>query len=85
VGKESDLPLQFGAQGFRPVNMQLCRSPQQAEGRNHAYQTKAMITMQMGDKHMTELRKPYAAFAQLHLSTLSAVEHQHLVAHLNDL
>ena len=36
------------------------------------YQTKAMVTVQMGDKHVTELRKPYAAFAQLHLSTLNS-------------
>jgi hypothetical protein len=41
--------------------------------------------MQMGDKHMTEFRETHPALTQLHLRALCTIEHQHLVAHLDDL
>ena len=83
VGKEADLTLQLGAQGLRCMDMKTRRTPQQSEGGNHAYQTKAMITVKMGDEDMTQLGKPHTTPTQLHLRTLSTVEHQHLIAHLH--
>jgi len=41
--------------------------------------------MQMGDKHMTEVGESNPAFTQLHLSSLSTIQHQHLFSHFDHL
>jgi hypothetical protein len=43
--------------------MQFCRTPQKSEGRNHTYQSEAMVTMQVGNKHMAEFGKAHPALA----------------------
>ena len=65
--------------------MQRGRTSYQTEGGNHANQSETMVTMQMSDKHMTQLRKAYLTAPQLHLRTLRAVEHEDLPSHLDHL
>jgi hypothetical protein len=67
------------------MNMQPSCAPQQSEGRDHADKSKTVVTMQMGDKHMTELREAHPAFTQLHLRAFCTIEHQHLITHLYNL
>jgi hypothetical protein len=85
VGKEADLTIQLSAQGLRSMDMQTSRAPQQPEGGDHAYQTKTMVAMKMGDEDMTQLGKAHMTLAQLHLGALGTIEHQHLVTHLHHL
>jgi len=85
VGEEADLTIQLSAQGLGSMNMQTSRTPQQSEGGNHAYQTKTMVAMKMGDEYMTQLGKTHMTLAQLHLGALGTIEHQHLVTHLHHL
>ena len=67
------------------MHMQTGRAPQQSEGGDHADESEAVVTMQMGDKHMTEFREAHPAFTQLHLCALCTIEHQHLITHLDHL
>ena len=85
MGKELDLPIEFGAQCLWRMNMQTGCTPQQAKGRDHADESETVVAMQMGDKHMTELREAHPAFTQLHLRALGTIEHQHLITHLHHL
>ena len=65
------------------VDMQLCRTSQETEGRNHAYQTEAMVTMQVRDKHMTYFREMHTQPAQLQLSTLATIHHKQFITQFN--
>jgi hypothetical protein len=67
------------------MHMQTGRAPQQSEGGDHADESEAVVTMQMGDKHMTEFGESNPAFTQLHLSALSTIQHQHLFSHFDHL
>ena len=83
--KELDLSFEFRTQSLWCMDMQASRTPQQTEGGDHANESEAVVTMQMGDKHMAELREAHSAFTQLHLRALGTIKHQHLVTHLNHL
>ena len=85
VCEESDLLLQNGAQLLRRVDVERCRPSHQSEGGDHANQSEAVVAVQMGDKDMPQLRETDTASAELHLRTLSTVEHQETVAHLHQL
>ena len=85
VGKEGDLFLKDRPQGLRGMDMERSRTPHQSEGGDHAYQSEAMVTVQMGDKDMSQLREADATSAELHLRPFSTVEHQEPVAHLHQL
>ena len=85
VGIELELSVQFLAQFFRCMHMQLSRTSQQTKSRNHANQAKAVIAMQVGNKHMTELIKTHPALSQLHLGTLGTIKHQYLLAYFYNL
>ena len=85
VGEELDLSFEFRAQRRWRMHMQTSRAPQQSEGGDHADKSEAVVTMQMGDKHMTEFREAHPAFTQLHLCALCTIEHQHLITHLDHL
>ena len=85
VGEEGDLLLKDRPQILRGVDVERSRSAHQSEGRDHAYQTETMVAVQMGNKDMTQLRETDTASTELHLRTLSTVEHQETVAHLHQL
>ena len=85
MGEESNLIVQHGAQCLRGMDMKGSSTTQEAEGGYHPYQTKAMVTMQMGDEHPTEFGEVQMAFPHLRLCSLSAVEHQQPVPHLYEL
>jgi hypothetical protein len=65
--------------------METGRAPQQAKGGDHTDESETVVTMQMGDKHMTEFRETHPAFTQLHLRAFCTIEHQNLIAHLDHL
>jgi hypothetical protein len=85
VTEHVELRLKHGAQLGGGIDVQTSRTPQQSEGGDHAYQTKTMIAMKMGDEDMTQLGKTHMTLAQLHLGALGTIEHQHLVTHLHHL
>ena len=70
VGEELDLSLQFGFQRLGGMDMEFGCTAQESEGGYHTDESEAMVAMQMGDKHMTQLGEPHPALAQLHLSAL---------------
>ena len=80
-----NLPFEFWSQGLWCMNMQTSRTPQQSKGGDHTDKTKAVIAMQMGDKHMTEFREAHPAFTKLHLRAFRTIKHQDLVAYLHHL
>ena len=61
------------------------RAPQKSEGRYHPYQSETVVTMQMGDKDMAQLREAHPTTTELHLGTLGTVEHQHFITYLDNL
>ena len=85
VCKETDLFVEDGTQFLRRMDVKRCRTSHQSEGGDHAYQSEAMVTVQMGDKDMSQLREADATSAELHLRPFSTVEHQEPVAHLHQL
>jgi hypothetical protein len=85
VGKELYLALQLGAQCLRGMDVETGCAPQKSESGDHANEAETVVAMQMGDEDVTELREAHTTAAQLHLSALGTVEHQHLVAHLHHL
>ena len=85
VGKEGDLSFEDRAQFLGTIHMQRCRTPHQSEGGDHTDQSETMVPVQMGDKHMTELRKTYLTASQLHLRTLGTIEHEQLSPHFDHL
>ena len=70
------LLFQHGLQGCRGIDSKTGRTSQQAKRAEHAYQPKAMVTMQMGDEDGTDLRKTKTRTAQLHLRALSAIHQE---------
>ena len=54
MGKEINLVLEHWPQFLRCMDMQGSRPSQQAEGGDHANQSEAMVTMQMGDEDMAQ-------------------------------
>jgi hypothetical protein len=67
------------------MNMEGCRSSEQAKGGYHADEAKAMVAMKMGDKHVAELAETGPATTQLHLRAFAAVNHHQLAANLDQL
>ena len=60
---ELQLAIKFVAQLFGAMYMQLSCASQQTKGGYHSNQSEAMITMQMGDKHMTKFGETNSAFS----------------------
>ena len=85
VGEEGYLTFENWSQFLRAIDMQRCRASYESEGRDHPDQSETVVTMQMGDKHMTQLRKTYLTAPQLHLSAFCTVEHEDLTPHLHHL
>ena len=79
------LALYHIPQQFVSMNMKCGSTSQQAKGRNHAYQSKAVVTMNVRDKNMANLCKTYMTTAKLHLCTLAAINHKQLFSHLDNL
>jgi hypothetical protein len=67
------------------MDMEGSSTPQQSEGGDHADQTEAVVTMQMGDEDPAELREVQMAFPHLRLCPFGTVEHQQPVPHLYEL
>ena len=61
------------------------RTPQEPEGAQHAYEPEAMVAMQMGNEHGTDLRKTDVRTAQQHLCALTTIDKEELAANLDNL
>jgi hypothetical protein len=85
VGEEGYLCIEYGLKLLWCVYMQRGSSPQQSERGYHADKSETVVAMQMGYKHVAQLGEPHMTAPQLHLCAFGAVEHKHLVAHLNHL
>ena len=67
------------------MDMKRGSTSQQAKGRNHAYQAKAMVAMHVRDKNMANLCKTHMTTAKLHLCTLAAIYHKQFLTYLYNL
>ena len=85
VCEEGYLTVEDRSQFLRAIDMQRRRTSYESESGNHPNQPETVVTMQMGNKHMTQFGKAYLTTPQLHLRTLRTVEHEHLASHLDHL
>ena len=85
VCKETDLFVEDGTQFLRRMDVKRCRTSHQSEGGDHAYQSEAVVAVQMGDKDVTQFRESHMTAPELHLRTLRTVEHKKFFAHLHNL
>ncbi len=83
--KSRNLQVEHLAQSFWCIHMKRSSTPKHAESREHAYQSKTVVTMYMGDKDGLQLGKPDMRPTHLHLRALTAVYHKQFTPHLNDL
>ena len=79
------LQIQQFLQLFGCIDMKGCSSSHQTESGNHADQTKAMITMKMRDKDRRNAAERLVGSSQLHLRSLTAINHKQLPSHLHNL
>jgi hypothetical protein len=56
--------------------VELGGTSQHTEGANHAYQPEAVVSVQMGNEDMAYLGKADVGTSELHLGSLSAVNHE---------
>ena len=85
VGVELYLMFQFRPQCLGSMHMKGRNASHESEGGDHTNESEAMVAMKMGDEDMPQFGKAHPAPAKLHLGALSTVEHQNLLAHLDDL
>ena len=63
--------------------MQRSRASQHTERRDHTEQPEAMVAMEMGYEHMSQLGESYLRASELQLSTFATVNHKLLSAHFD--
>ena len=83
--EHAHLLLQQWLKGSRCIDMKRGSTSQQTECRNHSYEPKAMVAMQMGNEHGTDLRKTDVRTAQQHLCALTTIDKEELAANLDNL
>ena len=76
MAEQLHLLFQHRLQSSRGIDSQTSSSTQQSEGAEHAYQSKTMVAMQMGDEHGADFGKTQTGTAQLHLSALATVDQE---------
>ena len=81
--------FQFFGKQFRIVargkDMQRGRASQHAERRDHTEQPEAMVAMEMGYEHMSQLGESYPRASQLQLCSFATVDHKLLSTQFDDL
>ena len=85
LAEERKLGFEHRSQFLRGMYMERCRSPQHAKSTEHAYQTEAVVAMQMRDKDMTQLGETHRSTTQLHLRTFATIYHELLATTVHDL
>lgn len=63
--------------------MEWSGAPREAKSGYHAQQSKAMVTMHVGNEHRLEFGEAYPAVAQVKLRTLPAIHHKELTPHFH--
>ena len=70
---------------FGCIDVQRCSTPQHAHGGDEAYQSEAVVAMEMRDKHRLYLGEADMVFPHLQLRALATVDHEELAPQFDDL
>ena len=83
--KHLQLHVEQGTHCCRRVDVQRRGTSQHAHGGDEAYQSEAVVAMEMRDKHRLNLGEADMVFPHLQLRALATVDHEELAPQLNDL
>ena len=85
LAKEAQERVHILTHRRRPVDPQLSVPPQHTQRRDQSRQPKAMVAMQMGNKHMVQAGELNTHPPHLQLRPLAAINHIQFIAQINDL